>query len=122
MTLTALCTRYHAALEAGNLQAVLALFDPEAVIVSPLYGTVEAGKFYARLFADTCRSVTKLLNIFYAGNDSPSVALHFHYSWKLQRGKTVEFECVDVFELSQDRTRFKKLTIIYDTHPLRADF
>jgi hypothetical protein len=122
MTSIELCRRYLAALNDGNLEAVLALFDSQAVIVSPLYGVVEAGRFYAKLFADTSRSLTKLLNIFQPIDDSPSVALHFHYTWTLKSGKVVEFECVDVFELSRDRTKFQKLTIIYDSSPIRADF
>lgn len=55
-------------------------------------------------------------------SDSRSVALHFRYVWTLASGKVVEFECVDVFELAADRHRFSRMTIIYDTAPLRADF
>ena len=50
------------------------------------------------------------------------MALHFRYRWTLAGGRNVSFNCVDVFELSADRQRFAKLTIIYDTAPLRSDF
>lgn len=117
-----LCKRYLAALNAGSLADVLSLFAPDAQIVSPLYGVMEAGRFYADLFADTNRSVTRLLNVFVPSGDARSVALHFHYTWTLKSGKVVQFECVDVFELSADGEKFAKLTIIYDTAPIRADF
>jgi steroid delta-isomerase len=41
-----LVERYLAALEAADLDAVLALFAPDATVVSPLYGTHPAREFY----------------------------------------------------------------------------
>lgn len=117
-----LCSHYLAAMNEGNADKVLALFDAGAIVVSPLYGTMAAEVFYRELFADTDRSDTRLLHIFDATKDSSSVALHFQYVWTLRSGKVVEFECVDVFDLNPARDRFTKLTIIYDTAPLRADF
>lgn len=122
MTPEELCKNYLAALNEGSLERVLANFAPNATIVSPLYGVVEAENFYRDLFADTNLSVTNLLNVFLPSGNTPSVALHFHYTWTLKSGKIVQFECVDVFELSSDRQKFVKLTIIYDTAPIRADF
>ncbi len=122
MSVAVLCQRYLAALNDGNLDAVLALFTPDAGVVSPLYGVKPATQFYRELFADTSRSQTRLLNVFLPQDDAPSVALHFQYDWTLANGQPVSFECVDVFELDAERTHFSKLTIIYDTAPLRADF
>lgn len=122
MTLENLCHRYLAALNAGDLDGVRALFTPGAEILSPLYGTRPAHDFYAELFADTTRSETTLLNIFDSSSQGGSLALHFRYVWTLASGKVVEFECVDVFELSADRQHFTRMTIIYDTAPLRAAF
>jgi len=122
MTPEELCKHYLAALNEGSLERVLATFAPNATVVSPLYGVVEAENFYRDLFADTNLSVTNLLNVFLPSGNTPSVALHFHYTWTLKNGKIVQFECVDVFELSSDRQKFVKLTIIYDTAPIRADF
>lgn len=118
MTLDDLCNRYLDALNTGDLEGVRALFTADAEIVSPLYGV----HFYAELFADTSRSQTTLLNIFDRSTEGHSVALHFRYVWTLASGKIVEFECVDVFELTEDRHLFARMTIIYDTAPLRADF
>lgn len=117
-----LCKAYLAALNGGDLDKVLSLFAPGAMVVSPLYGTMPVASFYRDLFADTGQSVTRLLNIFDKSEAGTSVALHFHYTWTLASGKVVAFECVDVFELTPTRDRFTKLTIIYDTAPLRADF
>jgi ketosteroid isomerase-like protein len=117
-----LCQRYLAALERADLEAVLALFTPDAEVVSPLYGTQPATAFYRALFADTARSRTTLLNVFVPAGDGQACALHFRYEWTLASGRTVNFECADVFALNPAGDRFTRLTILYDTAPLRADF
>lgn len=122
MTTKQLCTDYLDALNRGDLDAVRAMFTDDGSVVSPLYGVRPAFDFYADLFSDTSRSVTTLLNVFDTSNGTNSVALHFRYQWTLADGKQVAFECVDVFELNDARDRFTKLTIIYDTAPLRGDF
>ena len=122
MTPNDLCRAYLAALDASDLAAVLALFAPGARVVSPLYGTVGAQDFYVGLFADTAGSKTTLLDIFDTSGSGSSVALHFEYEWTMSDGNVVTFACVDVFELSEDRQRFRGLTIIYDTAPFRDHF
>jgi SnoaL-like domain len=117
-----ICTRYLAAMNASNLEAVLALFTPEAVVHSPLYGACPAREFFTGLFADTQRSVTTLTRVFDSSQDGAALALQFHYVWTMASGKAFEFEVVDVFELSPDRAQFCKLTIIYDTAHLRGEF
>ena len=117
-----LCKEYLKALNDGNLNNVLNLFTTDGVVISPLYGEMSANKFYTDLFNDTNRSDTRLLNIFISNMDDTSVALHFQYKWTLKSEKIVEFECVDVFEITEDEKQFKKLKIIYDTTPIRDDF
>jgi hypothetical protein len=68
-----LCKRYLSALNESNLKSVLALFEPKAIVVSPLYGVIEAENVYRELFADTNRSVTKRLNIFNSRNSPLSM-------------------------------------------------
>ena len=122
MTVKDLCTAYLAGLDAGDLDAVLRLFSPGAQVVSPLYGTMSARAFCTALFADTKSSDTHLLNIFDQSGTGGAVALHFRYGWTLADGTPVRFEVVDVIELTEARNAFAKLTIIYDTAPLRSDW
>ncbi|WP_420474052.1 nuclear transport factor 2 family protein [Noviherbaspirillum sp. ST9] len=120
MTTKELCEQYLTALNEGKLERVLALFEPDASVLSPLYGRMPVAPFYAGLFGDTNRSETTFVNMFESA--SGAVALQFHYRWTLKNGRMVEFDCVDVFSLNADRSRFSSLTIIYDTAPLREDF
>lgn len=120
MTPKELCEQYLAALNDGDVERVLALFEADAHVLSPLYGKVAVAPFYAGLFGDTNRSETTFINLF--ESEAGPVALQFHYRWTLKSGRVVEFDCVDVFGLNADRTRFSSLTIIYDTAPLREDF
>lgn len=116
-----LCRQYLAALNDGNLANVLDLFEPDAVVVSPLYGDMAVEAFYESLFSDTTQSKTELAEIFDA-QSSNSIALQFTYEWTMKSGAIKTFNCVDVFDLNDDQTRFTKLSIIYDTAPLRDDF
>lgn len=120
MTVKELCQQYLSALDEGNVERVLALFDKDAHVLSPLYGEMPVAPFYTGLFGDTNRSETTFINLF--ESEAGPVALQFHYRWTLSSGRVVEFNCVDVFTLNADRSRFSGLTIIYDTAPLREDF
>ena len=122
MTTKDMCQRYLQALNDGDLAGVLSLFAGDAEISSPLYGIRSAEAFYTELFADTARSQTRMLHVFETSDNGSAVALHFEYDWTLSDGKLVTFECVDVIDLTEDRQRFKRLKIIYDTAGLRADF
>lgn len=78
--------------------------------------------FTPSCFGDTSRSETTLLNVFDQSAGGNALALHFRYVWALASETVVDFECVDVFELAEDRTRFTRMTIIYDTARLGDDF
>ncbi len=117
-----ICEKYLQALNSGNLNSVLELFSEGAVVVSPLYGEMSACDFYKNLFQDTNKSETEFLGV-YQGNDScPNIIMHFNYKWTLKSNAVVRFECLDLFELTKEKDKFKRLKIIYDTYPIRKDF
>ncbi len=116
-----LCTEYLDALNESDLEKVLSLFTKDAVVHSPLYGEMDAVSFYQDLFADTERSDTTLLNVFDSAENGNAIGLHFQYVWTLKSEEVVKFEVVDVFELSEDKSQFTKLTIIYDTYKIREE-
>ncbi len=119
-----LATRYMAALEAADVEAILALFHPDAKVVSPLYGTHPAQEFFTRLLRDTAQSTLRLhavLSGLTPDGGTSLVALYFRYRWRFRDGRDVEFDIVDLFELDDDG-RILSLTIVEDTAVAKPAF
>ena len=116
-----ICKKYLEALNSGSLENTLDLFTKDAVVISPLYGEMLATDFYTELFQDTSNSKTTFLGV-YEANGSSNVIMHFNYQWTFKNNSVVNFECVDLFELTEEGDRFEKLKIIYDTYPIREEF
>jgi ketosteroid isomerase-like protein len=114
--------RYLAALDAGSADDVLACFAPGGEVTSPLYGTLPAARFYPELFADSSPSTTELRRVYVDPADDREVALAFHYAWVLGDGTPAPFDVVDLVTLTDDRERIARLTICYDTAPLRGSW
>ena len=112
------CKSYAAALTAADLTVIQRLFVPDAVVESPIYGTVPFATFYRTLFSDSKNSDVRLLST-YKGTGTPEVAALLRYAWTLRNGNKVQFDCVDVFALSLDERRFAGLRIFYDTSNIK---
>jgi len=109
-------TNYLQALERGDYEAIIAVFENDGVVHSPIYGTRQASDFYAELFRDTSASEIAILNTFINLHDTSTGAGHFRYNWKLKSGVVTTFECVDVFYFNANG-KIKEMSIIYDTFP-----
>lgn len=109
---------YLRGLEVGSDDEIIKLFSPNAVVHSPLYGKIQAQKFYQDLFKDTSKSTITLMNVFVSQDNPKIAAVHFRYGWILKNGTRTSFECVDVFRFDKDG-KIKELTIIYDTSKIR---
>lgn len=100
-------------LENGNIAQVIALFNHNGIVDSPIYGIKKADEFYLELNSDTANSELSLLGIF-EENNSNKLALYFTYKWTLKNNQIVEFDVVDIIEFD-DQNKISKLKIIYDT-------
>ncbi len=118
MTGRTLAAGYLSAIERGDLDAILALFHPDATVHSPLYGPLPATEFYPKLLADTGRSALHLRGV---AQDGPLVSIWFRFDWTLPSGSAADFECVDMLELDEDG-RITALHIFYDTATNRPAF
>ncbi|OUE23812.1 SnoaL-like domain protein [Clavibacter michiganensis] len=117
-----LVARYLAALEHADVPAALALFSPDGVVHSPLYGILPAARFYPALFADTGASRLRLRRVMRADDEgTPTIAFWFDFDWVLANGERAPFSVVDVAELDAEG-RIMRLHIVYDTAPLRPSF
>ena len=117
MLMKVICQEYISALESGNIDAILSLFSTEAVIESPIYGTMDATRFYKTLGDDTSQSQLEIQGIF-EEVESRRAALYFTYHWTMSSGKEVSFDVVDILEID-DKEKIEKLIIIYDAEVAR---
>lgn len=74
---------YLAHLESDNIEQVIALFDQNGIVDSPIYGIKNASEFYRELNNDTSNSKLYLKGI-YEENDTNDLALYFTYNWTLK--------------------------------------
>ena len=114
---------YLRAVEEADLDAMLALFTPDAVVHSPLYGTLPAAEFYPALFADTGSATLTLLGTMRGTsvNGAALLSFLFHFDWVLPNGTAAPFDVVDVAELDDDGL-ITGLRIVYDTVDVRPAF
>ena len=119
----ALVATYLSAVERADVDEMLKLFTPDAVVHSPLYGPMPAVRFYPALFADTGESRLTLKGILEGRSEGNGrlLAFWFHFDWRLPSGRQAPFEVMDLAELSDDG-RISSLRLIYDTVDVRPAF
>lgn len=113
----AIVRTYLQAMEAGDIDATVACFDPAGVIVSPVYGEVPVGEFYRKLFADTVRAVVDIHTIYAAPAEIGRWAAHFAYTWERKDGSLVVTDLVDLFTFDEGSGKIGRLKIIFDPTP-----
>ena len=119
--------RYLAALDAGDTAAIVRLFGPAGEVVSPLLGHLPAPAFFAKLAAASRRSDIEVFDVLVSTTAAPRAAAYLRYRWTLRDGAVVVFHCCDVFDFAQEpaadgsEPRIRRLRIVYDTAPLRAE-
>jgi ketosteroid isomerase-like protein len=109
---------YLDALSRGDLDQLLALFAPQAIVHSPLYGQQAARAFYPALLQDSAASHIEPLQIFQS-NSPQYAAVNFLYHWTLANGEEVTFDCVDIFQFDK-AGKITELKIIYDASQTRS--
>ena len=110
---------YVVALQEGDLDRLLALFEPKAKIVSPLEGTKDPKTFYKHLLDVTQDSSIRLVQHFIGG--SGWAAAYLKYDWTLTDGTRTRFEVMDLFRFGDDG-RIKELKVFYDPARIRPAY
>ncbi|KXU30478.1 hypothetical protein A0J57_24875 [Sphingobium sp. 22B] len=105
---------YLKSMEAGDLDATVACFDPEGVVHSPVYGEVPVAEFYRKLFDDTISASVRLRTLYGAVGDPGRWAAHFAYEWVRKDDVRIDTDLVDLFEFSETSGLIKSLRIIFD--------
>lgn len=117
-----LCRCYLSHVESGDLPSLLKLFTEDATATSPISGKQPVQDFYSYVMQVTSSRSMELKTIF-VGTSSPSrAAIHMAYTRTVKASQPSTIECVDIFDLNEDFTKFTGITIIYDTAPVRSEF
>jgi ketosteroid isomerase-like protein len=117
-----MCRSYVTSMESGDLKALLANFTEDATATSPIFGRQPARDFYSYVLREISGRSMVLRTIFVGASDPARAAIHVAYTRTVGSGKPATIEGVDVFELTEDRSKFPTVTIIYDSAPVRSDF
>jgi ketosteroid isomerase-like protein len=117
--LVAVVEEYLRRLEAGDPARLIELFTPDGEVRSPFLGRVPAAAFFPKLTASSTRSVITPHDILVSARGDRRVCGYFRYDWTLNDGTTVSFECADIFDFDPSEDRIARMTILYDTHPIR---
>ena len=66
------------------------------------------------------QSRIETLDILVSAQGAARAVGYFIYHWQLKDGSMVHFGCADVFDFDPEG-RIARMTIVYDTHPIRAE-
>lgn len=116
---TALIRQYFELLTASDISGIVGLFEPDAFVVSPFLGKMNAKEFFAKLGEASSASKLTVFDVL-LGENGESAAAHFEYDWTLKNGDKVIFQGIDYFRFSKNGL-FASMSIFYDTHPVRED-
>lgn len=109
--------RYFDHLTASEMDAIIAMFEPNAQVLSPYAGYVQAGEFFSKLGVASARNKLTVFDVLVSEN-SDAVAAYFEYDWTLGSGDNIIFQGVDYFKFSATG-KFASMSIFYDTYPSR---
>lgn len=112
-------TRYLALLEAGDVDGMASLFSASGEVFSPFLGRMSPRPFFAEVVGASGASRIETLDILVSAQGASRAIGYFIYHWQLKDGTFVHFNCADVFEFDA-QGRIERMTIVYDTHPVRA--
>ena len=104
--------RYLNAMEAGDLPAILACFEEDAIAVSPVYGEVPVKPFYEKLVADTRHARVQIQDLYFT-EAGDGIAAHIDYQWERQDGTRMHVDMVDLFSFRPDSDRIARLLIVF---------
>lgn len=107
-------------IEKRNYEEIIKFFSPNAMIHSPLYGSTEATYFYKEFLTDVKNVKIKIKNFFESSDKPNTAAALIGITLALKNDKTMDVECVDIFEFSPNKDKIQSIKIIYDTkktHP-----
>ncbi len=110
-------TAYLDAFNAGDLNAILALFAPDALIYSPTQPQPKKPQEFYPGLLERSKGTRFTLKATFTGDQPHQAAVLFDYHKKLPDGGTKTFDCVDIFSFNNEG-KVIEMHIIFDTKQL----
>jgi hypothetical protein len=66
------------------------------------------------------RNLITPIDVFTSTTGSNRATAYFQYDWTVTDGTLITFKVMDLFEFEEGSDKVNYLTLIYDTHPIRA--
>lgn len=105
--------------EKMDIEGLIPLFAPHAMVNSPTLGKKEAPAFYRELFSKAKRFKVVIHDIFVNPDKPNRLAAYTNFSWETKQGEAMTFEgTVVIFELDP-QGKIKFIHIIYDAQRAR---
>jgi ketosteroid isomerase-like protein len=111
--------RYIKAIQQRNLDEVLACFAANGTVVHPMLGTKPTTEFFKSLFSKTMVDKITVKTIFQSADDPHNTAVLFSDEWQTADGTEFANDIVLIFSFD-DAPLIQKLTVIFDTFPIRG--
>ena len=110
---------YLSALEAGEVEKIVSLFEPDGWVLSPFLGQMSAREFFPKVAEASSDTKLTVHDILVSAEGQPRAVGYFLYDWWLADGSKVSFEVADVFTFNPETEKIISMIILYDTHPIR---
>ena len=110
---------YLSALEAGEVEKIVSLFEPDGWVLSPFLGQMSAREFFPKVAEASSDTKLTVHDILVSAEGQPRAVGYFRYDWWLTDGSKVSFEVADVFTFKPETGKIISMIILYDTHPIR---
>lgn len=105
---------YLQALEKGDYNAMVKLFDSKAMIRSPFFGKIDVMNCYKKLFSHVKKFKVENLHLFEHLKNPDCLTVHYLCTWTFYEGTQVTADCVLVFEFLPSSEKIKGLTVVFD--------
>jgi ketosteroid isomerase-like protein len=110
---------YLSALEAGDVEKIGSLFEPDGWVLSPFLGRMTARDFFTKVVGASSDTKLTVHDILVSAEGQPRAVGYFLYDWWLKDGSKVSFDVADVFTFNPDTGKIISMIILYDTYPIR---
>jgi ketosteroid isomerase-like protein len=111
--------RYVRAIQQHDYAQVIACFAANATVIHPIFGTQPATEFFRSLLAKVTADTITLKAIFCSADDPHVAAVLFSDMWTTAEGLEFKNDIVLIFNFD-DAALVERLTVIFDTFPMRG--